>query len=452
MRKLSLFVIMALSAACLCFGAAPLKIELYGESQDKGKNQTCGTRISCPLAELRFSTREEKKNFGISLSTKNFVKQLPVEIKYGNLSLAGSLSKLNSPELSNGSSPFSSSILSPLCITAGLPGYSSFSKAESYFFQAKLKGITKSPFSFTVNMAILPEYSYPVFSSLISNKFFSNQLSLSASCTAGKFLFEGSDSSSWLLDSPYYAAGELFSSLFQLSAGYKSKISGNCIQTSFMTAFYESPYGPFSNVYRADLKLSIKHADFFASAFLNSCEDTLTSSEKSIDSNAQFKAGFVTKNPILSSKANLWILKFGLNAYSRINLTGNEGPLRINTGLQLSSDITSIVLSLSADTKLIAESPEDFPERIEKEGISYQINNTWYFKSFNPALALTISKNNYKLSFNVTSNSQQKISGSCTLNVSTKDEKIEKKVTASISCRYKLKAITFIGKLSATLE
>ena len=453
MRKLSLFgIIFVLSATRLCFAAAPFHIELYGETQDKGKNQTCGTRISLPFAEVRFTTREEKKNYGISLTTRNLVKQAPVEIKYGNLSFSGSLTKLNSPELSNGTSPFSSSILSPLCISASLPGYSSFSKEESYFFQAKLNKINKSPFSFTINMALLPEYSYPIFSTLISNKFFSNQLSLSAACTAGKFLFEGNDSSSWLLTSPYYVGGEIFASLLQLSAGFKGKTTGNSIQTSFMTAFYESPFGPYTNVYRADLKLSLNHLDFFTSAFLNSYKETLTSSEKMLNPDSQFKAGFVTKTPFLSKKSNLWFIKFGLNAYTKINFTENLHPLRINTGLQFSSDITSIALSLSADAKMISENPDTNLQSLEKNDITFQIKNTWYFKSFNPALALTVNKNNYRLTINVSNNSQQRINGNCILNISTKENKIEKKLTASLTCRFKVRTITFIGKLSATLE
>ena len=461
MRKFYLFAITLTLAARLnftgytCYAAEPVHtvhIELYGETQDDGKNQTCGTRITSPLAELRYTARDEKNNFGILLGTRNLVKQAPVEIKYGNLSYSGSLSKLNSPELSNGTSPFTTSILTPLCVTASLPGYSSFTKPESYFFQAKLNHITKTPLSFTINMSLLPENSYPVFSTLISNKFFSNQLTLSASCTAGKFIFEGADSSSWLLSSPWYAGGEMFCSLFQVSTGYKRKSTGSGVQASFMTAFYETPFGPFTNVYRADLKLTIKQADFFASAFLNSFEDTLTSSEKSMDPEAQFKAGLVTKTPFLTKNANLWYIKFGLNAYTKINLTGTTHPLRINTGLQLSADLTTLAFSVSADGRMSSQKPEDFPQAIEQNGLSFQLNNSWYFKSFNPALALTLSKDSYKISLNVANNSKQKISGTCTLNISTKDEKIEKKLTTSISCRYNLKTITLVGKLSATLE
>lgn len=454
MRKLYLFILIIISAPGLCNkanAAEPFHIELYGDSQ-----QTGGARFQCPVTELRFSARNDRTNFGILFTTENLYKKVPVEIKYGNLSVAGTLSKLNSPELSNGTSPFSSSILSTGCLSASLPGYSSFSKEESTFIQFKLNRITKSQFTCILNMAFLPENSMPVFSSLISNKFFSNQLIISASCTAGKFSYEDNNSSSWFLSSPYFAADERFCSLFQLSAGYKKKETGSGIQSAFMAAVYESPFGPYTATYRADVKLSVKKSEFYTSAFLNSYEDLLTSSEKTLLPELQLKTGFNTKKPFLTGRQKLYFVKFGTNAYTKINLTGNEHPLRVNTGLQFSSDLISLAFSVSADAKLISTTPEELPQTLEKDNISFQIKNSWYFKWFTPAITLGIEPGHYKLVFNLANNTtrtRHKISSSCTLNLYTENGVItDKKISASLNCRLNFKLLTITGKLSATLE
>ena len=49
-------------------------------------------------------------------------------------------------------------------------------------------------------------------------------------------------------------------------------------RAGFMSALYESPFGPYSAAWRLDLKASINHTEIFASAFLNQYEALLTSS------------------------------------------------------------------------------------------------------------------------------------------------------------------------------
>ena len=433
---------------------APLfHLELYGDSQKTG-----GARAQTSLAEVRAAARpeSEKSNFGILFSTEKLCKKLPVEIKYGNLSFSGSLSKLNSPELSNGTSPFTSGIISAACLSANLPSYSSFSKDQSCFLQVKLQHIKKSPLAFTINLALEPESSASIFSTLISNSFFLNQLTLSAACTAGNFLYEDNDSTSWILDTPYYAADRQFASLFQLSAVYKPKSGKSSLQSTLMTALYESPFGPYNQIWRADLKLSIKQTEFFTSAFLNSYEKLLTSSEKEIDPCAQVKTGLITKKPFLTKSNRLFFIKSGINASTKINLTQNEHPIRVNTGIQLSSELTSISLSLSLDSKMKAPALQALPQSIEKDKVSFQINNSWYLKKLTPALGIKIEENKYKFSVNISNNaasSKHRFSGNCALTLSTRDGKVEdKKFSAACSCRINFKYLTIIGKLSTSLE
>lgn len=429
-----------------------IHLELYGDSQ-----KTLGARLQNSMVEVRTAGRPEsgKINFGILFSTEKLCKELPLQVKYGNLSFSGSLSKLNSPELSNGSSPFTSSILSASCLSANLPGYSSFSKSESSFLQIKLHHLKKRPLSLTVNLALQPETSTSVFSTIISDKFFSNQLTINASCTAGHFLYKAKDSSSWILDSPYYASDTLFCSLFQLSAIWKNK-GGSSLQSAIMTALYESPFGPYTQVWRGDIKFSLKQTEFYLSSFLNSYENLLTSSEKQIDPCAQFKAGLITKKPLLSKNKNLFFIKSGINACTKINLTQTEHPLRLNTGIQFSSDITSLSFSVSIDSKMKSSSPEEPPQTIEKDKIAFKLSNSWNLKKLSPGMTIAIEENKYKFSINLANNSaasRHRFNGNCSLSLSTRDGQIEeKKFTAGLTCRLNFKYLTIVGKLSTTLE
>lgn len=467
MRKIYLFALLiTFGTAQVCNAEQPaagpesskkpgrqIHLELYGDSQ-----KTLGARLQNDLAEVRAAGRpeEEKENFGLLFSTEKLCRQFPVEVKYGNLSFSGSLSKLNSPELSNPTSPFSSSILSAGCLSANLPGYSSFSKAESTFLQVKLHHLKKSPLAITVNLALQPESSTSIFSTIITDKFFSNRLTVSASCTAGQFLYEDKDSSSWILDSPYYASDNFFCSLFQLSATYKNRAGKSSLQTSLMTALYESPFGPYTQVFRGDIKFSFNQTDLYLSAFLNPYENLLTSSEKILEPCTQLKAGLLTKKPFLIKGSHLFFLKSGINVYSKINLTQAEHPLRLNTGLQFSSDITSLSFSISIDSKMKASSPEELPQTIEKDKIAFRLSNSWYLKKLSPGLSLSIEENKYKLSLNLANNAaatKHRFSGNCALTLSTKDGKVEdKKISAGLNCRFNFKYLTIIGKLSTSLE
>lgn len=452
MRKLYLFAILITAAAVnLCNAKEPYHLELYGDSQKTG-----GTRFSTPVTEFRVASRPEKINFGLLFTSENLFKKLPIEFKYGNLSFAGSLSKLNSPELSNGTSPFSSSSLSASCVTANLPGYSSFSKAESAFMQMKLNHLARLPFLLTMNMAVNPETSSPLFSTLISKKFFSNQLSLSASFTSGSFIYEDKNSSSWFLDSPYYAEDEGFCSLLQISSDYRKKKSRNGIHSAFMAAFYESPFGPYTVIYRSDLKFNIHRTEFFLSAFLNEYEDTLTSSGKELNPCTQFKAGFISKKPFLTGSQKLLFIKYGINAFTRINLTKEEHPLRINTGIQLSSDLTAISFSVSADSKILSPSPDTPPKSLEKDSFTFQIKNSWNLKKITPVFSATAEADHYKFAAGLSfppDKKNYKISSNCAFSFSTEDGEIaDRKISASLNCRFNYKMLTIIGKLSATIE
>lgn len=436
-------------------------LELFADSQ-----KDTGFRLTSPLLEFRSGGQGEKHNAGLLLTSRNFFKQIPAELKIGNLSASGSLSKLNSPELPNGSSPFSSGISSVTGITASLPGYTSFSKPESSFLQLSINQIKKKPFSLSFNLLTSPDNASPVFSTFISDSFFSNQLIISSSWTAGEFFYKEKNSSSWFLDSPYYKKGSHFCTLFQLSADFKNKRKKAGGFLGLTAALYESPFGPYTAAYRTDFKLNFKETEFYTSAFLNAYEDTFTSSEKLLEPSSQFKTGLIYKKPLLINKSELAIIKIGINGLTKIKLIENEHPLRINTGIQLSTGLTSLSFSVSADAYMKSKTADKAPEEIKKDKLSFHIKNSWYLKSLTPGFSLTAEKQlsekeadeakddmNYKIQLSLTNTAKHKFSASTAFSFTTKDGEFNgKKISAGLTCRLNFRYLTIIGKLSTSLE
>ena len=363
---------------------------------------------------------------------------------------------LTFPFLKKKSDNLESDLRRPLnLLSANLPGYTSFSKPESSFVQISMNQLTKRPFSLSFNLWASPDNQSPVFSTMISDKFFSRQLTLSAACITGNFLYDENNSSSWFLDSPYYHSDSHLCSLFQLSADYKNKNGRTGVYSGFMAGFYETPFGPYTAVYRTDLKVSIKQNEFYTSAFLNAYEDTLTSSGKQLEPGLQLKTGMLSKKPVLTSKAELVLIKFGFNAYSKINFQKNEHPMRLNTGIQFTTDKTSVSFSVSDSALLKSENPEDPPEEFENESVSFQIKNSWYFKRLVPALTLSAEIKEavkYKIQINLTNNTKQKLSGNITYSFSEKDKEItSQKLSASLNCSFNFMNVRVIGKLAASV-
>lgn len=459
-RKLILFTILLAAGPWLftCGAADFFHFDFYADYS--AAQQTGSIRLTTPFAELRSANRPEKFNLGLLFSSVSLYKKLPVEIKAGNLSASGSLSRLNSPELSNGTSPFSNGIISVSGISASLPSYSTFSKPAGVFFQIKMNQFVKHPCLLSVNLLTSPDFSSPIFSTLISDKYLSNRLTLSTSWTCGQFLYEDNYSSSFFLESPAYGEGTHFCCLAQFSAEYKTKKRKQTFYAGFMSAIYESPFGPYTAAWRIDLKASIKYTEVFASAFLNQYEELLTSSEKKLSPSTQFKAGFVSKMPLLTKHQNLLFLKLGINAFSKINLTNTEHPLRLNIGAQITSDITSLSLTLSGTANLLSPAADQLPQSLEAAAFTAQLKNTWYFKYITPSLTLSAEKKfssrsdspdtmKYKFLLNLTNSNKHKLSGSCAFSFTSADRIIsDKKLSAALNCKMNFKMLTVTGKIS----
>ena len=455
-------------------------------------DKTTGLRMTTPVSDLRLTTRPQKQNFGAAVFTSNVLPRLPLTVKVGNLSAGGALSTLNSPELSAGSSPFTTSVTSASPLTAALPGHTSFSKPASAFLEfstppnqtvrrKQAAGTTPNagttlnagtslnatptpnvqlPLSLKINTWLTDNASTPVTSFSADLPLPAQHLTLSASYLGGIFYYNSNSTSSCFLKSPYYPSAEHYCGLFQFSALIKNP--DKSINLTLTTALYESPFGFYQLLYRSDSKLTTKHTSLFSQIFYNPYDQLLTSSGKTLSPSLQIKTGFLYKTP--SKLASLYFktpvfLRVGSNAYLKINLTQTEHPLKANTGLQFSTEKTTQSISLSAEGNLLSKSPLSQPHDFTLKILTTQLKSTWNLGNFTPALTLNLtlpqnqtSQKKYKLTASTGYQSKSKstpfkITATTTLTGSP-NSKAELKLSSSLSLHLKIKYLTIIGKLS----
>ena len=484
-------MITLLLAVCVPCRAAEKKIkdnthfDFYFDDENTGS-----LRVVTPVTELRFASRPEKTNFGAAVSTAKLFPRFPLTFRTGNLSAGGSLSVLNSPELSSGNSPFTQTLAAPAPLTTTLPGNASYSKPVSVFFEARVPQSTSHTAilpELTANLWVTPQSASPVVSvhgvwrispnesapdhghgnapgqSSDNSSATPRTLTLSSSLTTGLFHYKSNASSSWFHKAPYYPASAHSCSLFQMSADFTTRPLSATLSLS--SALYESPFGFYQLTYRADTKLSTRRFELFAQAFYNPYDSVLTSSEKELTSSLQAKGGILFKTQ--SRLASLYLhtpifLKLGLNAYCRLNLTQTEHPLKINGGTLFTTGPVNTSFSYTLSGKLISQSPEASPSDFQHKEDIFQLKTSWKQKLFSPSLAasLTIPKSedgikSGKLSASATFTPGTK-SLPLTLNTNTaytfKINAPSKKLTASLSAKLAFRRITVSGKISADID
>lgn len=442
--------------------------EFYFDDEKKG-----GMRFTTPFSDLRFTTRPHKQNFGAAVFTSNIFPRLPLVVKTGNLSAGGALSILNNPELSSSSSPFTTSVTSPQVLTASLPGYASFSKPVSTFFEfsisnkksARQKTSAPFPFPLKINTWLTDQASSPVTSLALTLPNFLPHLTISASYIGAFFYYNSNSTNSWFLKSTYFPSGEHYCGLLQLSTQFKKSADKNFLLT-LTTALYESPFGFYQLIYRADSKFSTRHTETFAQIYYNPYDNLLTSSEKTLTPGLQIKTGILYKAP--SKAASLYFqkpvfLKAGTNILLKLNLTEIEHPLKINAGLQLSTEKTTQSLSLSTDCTLTTKSPASPPDDITIKTLTPQLKSTWNLGKLTPTITLTATipqtldtPNKYKLTASTSyqhklKNTILKLNTSTTLS-STLNPQNNLNLSSTLSLQFKIKELTITGKLSFNEE
>jgi len=364
-----------------------VKISFYNfysfEKTDAGTfldSSTGGGKINLLFTDFNFASSGEKKNYGFSVKTDNVLKNFPCTIKYGNLSASGSYSKLNNPLISAPSSPFSASSTTANCVTASLPGASSFSKPETLFSQFCFVN-KKTPLqTFKINCFYNPQADEAVYSSLIQIKLPLN-IKIGVSATAGNFLYKENTFSSWFTTEDfYYHQGK------HNCANLSFSINTKKIESAFSSSFYESPFGKYEIIFKSENKLKTKHSVFNLSGLFNQ-NKLITSSQKNISDCFQIKTGLIY-NSRCETTFPLFI-KTGVTFYGNFNLSDTEHNVRLSAGIQLTSNLSILTFTALINARLYT----DFYLQECFDSASLQLTNSWYFQKVTTTLKTSFSIN-----------------------------------------------------------
>lgn len=427
-------------------------LELY---DSLSLSNTFGFRSKMPVGEIRFTLCEDDYNFGLTATNDRLSKNYPFYFKCGNLSAGGLLSKMNNPLISASASPFAGSSSSASGITASLPGYSSFSKPVSLFFQG---GFSRKKFSVKSNCWYSPEEEKLAASfCLLLPPLWGTAFSLSSA--AGLFPYPELKSSSWFLEEPYYAAGGHFCSAFQLSA------VNSVLKICITGGANESPFGPYKGWLRTESRLSFSRFSFTASAFYSD-SSFLSASAKVIEPQCQFRINLRYKTVYKGKKFPVFI-NSGLSIYNGLNLCDEEHAFKAGIGSQFLFPLTMIQLSAVANMQLKTELPEFFGE-VPVSGFSFSFNsatlqakNVWYIGKFSPSLAAAVTTspsenyncitNTYRFSaaLNYSTSSKVNITSNAAFSLTEKNSEISKqKLTLSASAAFLWKKVKCTFRLS----
>ena len=313
-----------------CGGSLKLADETF--QQD---SPVLGIKTSFGNLGGNFYCKDESYSYGAYFQ---FPKIIPAVIKAGRLSVSGSLSKLNNPELSSAVSPFSASVSQIKGLEAFLTGTSGISKSDSLFASIKFnagKGKTEAGaaafYSEEGNGAL----------SFFSEFILPRKQKLDFQLTAGSFIYGASNSSSWFLDGPSFHGGRHFCASFQ--TGYSSSFY-DAVLSDFVSF---TPFGNPLTCIRFENRLKNRNSALALSFFLNPESGYITSSEKKTDCEIQLKLnGYVRKRV---GKSYPVFLKTGFSLFAERNFQADEYSFKAAAGIQSLSHKNSVAVSADYD-------------------------------------------------------------------------------------------------------
>lgn len=455
MRKLSTFKFCFLSA---CFftllpagkgGGCLFAEELTAALQEK---------FLLPFLEIRSSQNlqdMEKWNWGGVLYTSRFWKNFPCQIKVGNLTAGGGISKLKDPSLSQSITPFSRARTDVSEITAALPGLSAFKKEISIFgefaYTDKKKAFSSSKLNFFYNNDDI----FPVFSGSQTVRLF-KKLEITLASTAGLFTFPENTFNSWFTDSDfYYHEGCHFCINPQVSV----KIPH--FESLFSFPLYQTPFGKFQTIYKSENKVTLGRTVISCSVFYNEHEKLLTTRDNTIKDMLQAKLGLQTTFPLGIRRPVF--LRSGLSAVTSFMLSEknfDSHKIKLSAGGRLFSLLYSFSLTANSNFSLDTSGRKICTDL---ESISMQFSNSWYFSKISPefimAASLTPSQNyqsltsSEKLGLNLAFFKNPKITAAGALSFTQKDGESTKQAFSSwISAHWKTKFLVLTGKIAFKTE
>ncbi len=347
----------------------PEKINLYasygGTLKQEGESfqpdsPVWGIKTSFLNLGGNFYCKDESYSYGAYLQ---FPKIIPAVIKAGRLSVSGSLSKLNNPELSSTVSPFSASVSQVKGLEAFLTGTSGISKCDSLFASIKTKpGKRKVE---TGTSAFYSEEGNAAFS-LFSGFSLPRKQKLDFQITAGSFVYGASKSSSWFMEGPPFHGGRHFCASFQ--TGYSSPFY-DAVFTDFVS---QNPFGKPLTCIRFENRLKNRNGALALSLFLNPESGYFTSSEKKTDSEIQLKLnGYVRKRV---GKSYPVFLKPGVSLFYEKDFQTDEYRFKAAAGIQSLSHKNSALVSADYDLSKI----------------QVHLKNTFFFSWGEPSMGIVL--------------------------------------------------------------
>ncbi len=299
--------------------------------------------VKLPFLELKASVRNDGSeqtdcNYGISFSTKPFTPLFPVTVKAGLLSAGGSLSRLNSPELSKSISAFGSTSVRLKELEASLPSESSFTKPPSVFVQAAA-GTKKLNFgvsSFYDGETVTADATFKL------EPF--KALEISANLTGGFFPYKQNSRNTWFNEQGFYHQGGHICA----NGEFFVKIGG--FSSVFTLGLYESPQGKYEKTYRSENIIKFTNFSFHFNSFYNRFDAIITSSGKTLSPLLQLEAGGQYKYK--TQGKNPATVTTGFNSQLQINLNSDEHNAVAAGGFKVNGRFLSGSLTANADIGL----------------------------------------------------------------------------------------------------
>lgn len=412
----------------------------------------CGIKVKTPVYETKIGTNFNKYNFGFSLYTNKIFPKFPFQVKIGNLSAGGILSKMNQPLISGIGSPFSSGISSVSGLNVSLPGYSSFSNPVSSFFQIGYN--YKKTFLQNVYLNCWYSPKKDALASSISSHFkiFHDKVHIKSAFCIGRFPYTENNSNSWILKEPYYKDGMHFVS---------------CINNSielwnffllFTLYLNETPIGTIHNMYKADFKYSGNHFFFTLSGAYNQ-KPFISSSDQTIKPCIQFRTALQYKETI-RIKLPLFI-KLGISAFGNIHQYETLHDLKTAIGIQARNSIFSLSVTGTLNSKINTENINypiyNFESMNLKTGLSvyfpYITTSLLLGASFTPDNDFEHLSSKYSGKVEASYGGKIQIIPSSSYSISLKDYHIEnQKINFDLSLQFKYSIISCSIKLSADMK
>ena len=443
MRKLCLFILLFSS-----FGS------LFAEDFSAAIQE----KLLLPFLEVRSSQNlmeSEKWNWGTVLYTSRFWKHFPCQIKVGNLTGTGGLSKLKEPSLSTSITPFSKARTDVSEITAALPGLSSSKKDVSIFgefcYANKKKIFSSSKLNFFYNN----EDIFPVFSGSQTITLF-KKINFAFAATGGYFTYPENTFNSWFTTSDfYYHQGKHFCFNPQLSVKLPH------FESLFSAPTYQTPFGKLQSAYKTENKISFGHSMINLSLFYNEHKNLLTTRENTLKDMIQTKIGFQTTLP--AGRRRPVFLRSGFTAMNTFYLSEenfDSHKMKVSLGSRLFSMLYSFSFIINSNFTIDTSSKKassDF------ESASLQLANSWYFRKITPEFTMNFSvkpdkdysgcTTSEKIGINLAFMKNPKITASSALNFTQKDGTSTKQdFTCSVCAHWKTKFLALTGKIGFKTE